>query len=360
MSFSLGEFVDSRKFIKLNTNENPFGFSEKIDLKTLLDEETFFSFCRYPDSQCQLLKSAIADYHGIDPTWIEFGGGISELLQWFLRSFSHRSTHFAYVMPNYFLYENLLQQHSFRADAIDLFPLEESRFFARREVLPDQFSVDPRAIPSTTEFLILSSPNVPTGLTIGPEAFSRLLREFPGTVILDEAYAAFAGLNYLDWVRSHENLIIFRTFSKSYGLAGLRCAYMIARPKIIEHLLPFRLPYNVNSVAQLVAQKAIQDETHFRQSVDRICRGRENFQKFLDSIGWTFFRSSANFVFFRPQKNGRCGEDVSRALFDFLRAQKIILRHFPENWLANFLRCSIGQVEEMGQVERAILDWLSS
>lgn len=360
MSFSLGEFVDSRKYIKLNTNENPFGFSEQIDLKTFFDEEAFFNFCRYPDSQCQVLKSVIADYHKIDPDWVEFGGGISELLQWFIRSFSQRATHFAYVMPNYFLYENMLQQHSFRADAIDLFPPEESCTFDRRRILPRQFSIDPHKISRTTEFLLLSSPNVPTGLTIDAASFRNLLQNFPGTVILDEAYAAFAEENYLNWIKTYENLIVFRTFSKAYGLAGLRCAYMIARPKIIEQLLPFRLPYSVNSVAQMVAKKAIEDERHFRQSIDRICQGREKFQRFLERIGWTYFPSSANFVFFRPQKNGRSGPTLAKELFDFLHDQKIVLRYFPENWMATFLRCSIGQVEEMEQVERAILEWQSS
>ena len=186
--------------------------------------------------------------------------------------------------------------------------------------------------------------------------------DFSGLLVIDEAYADFAPQNAVSLLQEYENLIITRTLSKSYSLAGLRIGYAMGQPKIIEQLDKVREVYNVDRLAQAAAIAALLDRKHFNECLTKVFKQREWLaQKFLQ-FGWSIIPSGANFIFVEPKnKAGQSGIETALSLFKYLEKHKILVRHFPKHPQTNsFLRISVGNESEMVILWETIQSWITT
>lgn len=342
----LGEFFDGRKICKLNTNENPQAFAgifEESDL-CLSPSELY----RYSDPDSRDLVDSLARHHCVPSDWILPANGISGLLgPIFLSCLCSGLTRVTILKPNYSLYEHLASQLFPAAQFFDRFPdatVRQYLQFGPSEHF-DLTDLDPRRL----DCLFLSSPNVPTGMTIDKTALLRWLEIFPGWTFLDEAYAPFAEETNVPWIQQFPRLAILRTFSKSHGLAGLRCGYLIARPELIEKVETFVAPYAVNTVAQRLAKIVLNSEK-YQGNIQKIVQQRSIMNDFLNQNGFFVFPSQTNFLLFtRPQKEVM---QVS-PLEEFMRKNGLLIRSFSLGHYP-FLRITIGTKTEM-ETAREIL-----
>jgi len=208
--------------------------------------------------------------------------------------------------------------------------------------LDPQFQLPPdaaeRALPARLFFV--ARPNAPTGNAYPLEKMHRLCREFPGIVWIDEAYADFATDNCLDFVREHENVVVSRTLSKSYSLAGIRLGFALARPELIREMLKVKDSYNVNMLTQLLAVAALEDQAYMIETTRRVRNTRDRVRTRLEGLGFDVLPSAANFLFARPPI-------PAAAFFHALREHGILVRYFPGERTGDRVRITIGLEQEM-------------
>jgi histidinol-phosphate aminotransferase len=180
-------------------------------------------------------------------------------------------------------------------------------------------------------------------------------------LVVDETYAVFAREQAADLVAQQANLCVVRTFSKSHCLAGMRVGYALAQPGIIDLLDRVKDSYNVNRLSQAAALAAVNDSDYYAGVVRKVIATRDRFQGFLgEKLGWFTYPSQTNFLFTEPRdRSGRTGLAVARALYDFLAARKILVRHFGSHALTSaFLRISVGTDQEMFVLQENLEAWL--
>lgn len=355
--FRTGEFINPTGWIKLNTNENPYGMSQHAmeHLQSILrDSERLFS--RYPDPHALELRETIASIYGVGRENVLVANGTSELIEWFARTFFSDDTPVGCVTPNYGFYESVASRRTQALKMIPLIPLHEWKLAENCRQLPTEFGFNSEEI-ADLDFLCLSRPNVPTGLTISRESLRKSASLVRRYVVVDEAYADFSGDSLLMERKSFPKLVLFKTLSKSHAMAGLRCAFVIAPPEVIAEMEKTQTPYNVNYLAQEAAQIALLDGEHLKKTVHQIIETRQDLEKFLEQMGWIFPHSLGNFVLFRPEKNGKFGEEVACDLLDYLRLCKILLRQFKIEPYNSYLRASIGRPEENEILCRELKKW---
>ena len=215
---------------------------------------------------------------------------------------------------------------------------------------------------SGARVFFLTSPNAPTGVAFPNSEILRVLGSFGGLLVVDEAYAPFARENAASLVGAHPNLVVVRTFSKAYALAGIRVGYALADPGVIGILDRVRDSYNVSRLSQAAALAALGDPDHHRALVERIKSSRDAFSGKCSARGWFTFPSQANFICTEP-RDGRnqTGVEVARSAYDFLFARKVLVRHFPSDALtASFLRISVGTEDEMLVLDQTLDAWLNA
>lgn len=355
--FRTGEFIDPTGWIKLNTNENPYGMSPDAleHLQSILrDSKSLFS--RYPDPHAVQLRETIAFIYGVGRENVLVANGTSELIEWFARTFFSEDTPVGCVIPNYGFYESVASRRTLALKMIPLIPLHEWKSAEDCRQLPTEFSFNSEEI-ANLDFLCLSRPNVPTGLTISRDSLHEAARIVRRYLVVDEAYADFSGDSLLKEWKSFPKVVLFKTLSKSHALAGLRCAFVLAPVEVIAQMEKTQTPYNVNYLAQEAAKIALLDDEHLRKTTQKIIETRQHLEKFLEQLGWIFPRSIGNFVLFRPEKNGTFGEEVARELLDYLRSRKILLRQFKIEPYNSYLRASIGRPEENEILCRELKKW---
>ena len=212
---------------------------------------------------------------------------------------------------------------------------------ARKPVsLKQDFSWDMPAGYAASLFF-LANPNAPTSLQFPKETVRGFCASFPGVVVIDEAYVDFADHHCADLALSMDNVLVARTFSKSFSLAGLRVGYVIGRAPLIEAFYKIKDSYNVDRLAQEIALAAIQDAAYMRRNVERIKDTRARTAAELAKRGFEVFPSATNFLWVKPPKMG------AKALFEALRADKILVRYFPGARTGDYLRITIATDGEM-------------
>jgi histidinol-phosphate aminotransferase len=316
--------------IKLNQNENPFDFPE--DLK----DEAFRRFrkrqwSRYPDFVPDALRLRLAEFAGWHKDGILIGNGSNELLQASLMVLIKNGTRVAIPFPTFSVYR--LIANVLGAKIVDV-PLN-----------PDtSYNVDALISVSRESgagVLIINNPNNPTGSAIRKQELKRILEEFPGHVILDEAYYEFYRFTGLGLLAEYPRLIITRTFSKAMGMAGLRLGYMMAHPDLAAQISKAKLPYNVNQFTLTVAEVALENLDRFRPAIETIFKEKERLYKELGALpGVKVYPSESNFFLVEVPI-------APRTLFDNLYAQGILIRDvssYPT--LSKCLRISVGAPEE--------------
>jgi histidinol-phosphate aminotransferase len=260
--------------------------------------------------------------------------GSDELLNNLIRAFAGEGEEIAYVHPSYSYYSTLAEIQGARVKTFGLIP---GRW--ELEGFPERYS---------GKIFFLTTPNAPLGFACPLNFIEELAGRLDGMLVVDEAYADFADENALALVRKHENIVVTRTFSKSYSLAGMRLGLAIARPEVIAALNKIRDHYNLDRLAQVAAVAALRDQEYFRACVRRIRDTRDWFSTELRVIGYGVIPSSGNYVFATPPDRG--GKRVYEALY----ARKILVRHFSDPTLAHGLRITIGTREEMEKLLAAL------
>jgi histidinol-phosphate aminotransferase len=320
----------SASTIKLNTNENPWPPSP-LALKAM-SEAIGCGLRLYPPSDWADLRQAISEGYGFGIETIFCGNGSDEVLTLIFRCFTDPGDTVLLPYPTYSLYPVLAASAGCKVEYVDT---------------NDDFTINFSALAKKNgRMVILANPNAPTGILVSPKELYKFAESFPGLVVIDEAYIDFSpeGSSCLKGLETRENMIILRTFSKSFSLCGIRCGYAFAAPGLVKGLMAMKDSYNLDLLAQVGAAAAIRDLEWMQDNAQRIIATREQTTQRLLAMGFTVLPSAANFVFVRhktmPAKN----------LYQRLTAEDIHVRHFAERRVSDWLRISIGTDEEMDRV----------
>lgn len=325
--------LDEAKIIKLASNENPLGMPESAKqamLKAVAD------IARYPDSNGFDLKAAITAKYDVPQDWITLGNGSNDILE---------LTAHAFVQPGQAV---VYAQYSFA-----VYPLATQAVGGRAIVVPAKdFGHDlaamGKAITADTRLVFIANPNNPTGTFIPAAEIEAFLKIVPPqvVVVLDEAYNEFLApeLQYesIAWVKRYPNLLVSRTMSKAYGLAGLRVGFGIAQPAITDLLNRIRQPFNVNSLAQAAAVAALNDTAFLQKSAQVNAAGYRQLTQAFDALALDYVPSFGNFVLVKVGNDDGAGARVNLALLQ----QGVIVRPVGNYGLPQWLRVSIGLPEE--------------
>lgn len=311
-------------FVKLNANENPYPPSPKA--LEALGNVGANSFRLYPSSTAVELRKTAAEIFGVPFDCIVAGNGSDDIFTMIIRSILDEGDTLAVVDPTYTLYETLAEIQGARTER---HPLKEDY------ALPESF------FESDAKLKILPNPNAQTG-TLFPEAdIIRLCESAQGVVVIDEAYALFAGTSSLPLLKRFKNLVVTRTMSKSHSLAGMRVGFGMSSPDIIDAFMKVKDSYNLNAASQLIAAAALKDEEYTAGIVKALNETRDFFARELASLGWQVAPSAGNFLLARPEK-GNAAEIVAR-----LEKAGYLVRHFDTPRLKDKIRFSIGTPEQM-------------
>ncbi|MBO9607024.1 MAG: histidinol-phosphate transaminase [Paenibacillaceae bacterium] len=328
-----------QRALKLNANENPYPASPLVmeALRGIADGELRL----YPDADCAELRRELAALHGVGERNVLIGSGSDELIALLFGAFLSAGDTVAMPYPTFTRYESVATMHGVRC-----------RYVPTR----DDYSVDAEALlASGAKALMLVNPNAPTGLLLPPSAMADIVARFAGLVVVDEAYLDFIGedgeeaWSVTELLGRHPNLLVLRTFSKSYALCGARVGYGIGDEALIAAMHKCRGSYNVNAVSQRLALAACRDRAHMLRSADAVRRTRIRFAAQLRRLGFDVVGpSQTNFLLCRPP-GGRAA-----AMCAELAARGIYVRHFEAPRLADMLRISIGTDAEMDEVLAAL------
>jgi histidinol-phosphate aminotransferase len=335
-------------WIKLNTNESPYPPSPRVAEALLREIGADGSSLRlYPSPTSAPVRSAVAALHGLSPEMVFVGNGSDEILNLLTRCYCGPAAAAGFTLPSYSLYPVLVAIQAGEARRIE---------FGRDMVLPRE-----RIAACGARIIFLTSPNAPTGVAFSNSDLKRLLNRYEGLLVVDEAYAPFARESALPLLEGHPHLVILRTFSKAYALAGIRVGYALAHPLTIRVLDRVRDSYNVSRLSPAAALGALSDPGYYADLIAKVVRTREVFVKeWGERRGWFTYPSQANFIFTEPRDAaGNSGPAVAKSAYDFLVSRKILVRHFPSHALtASFLRISVGTDEEMLILDDSLQAWL--
>ncbi|UVJ43266.1 histidinol-phosphate transaminase [Pseudomonas sp. LS1212] len=330
-----GEQPKMAKLVKLNTNENPYGPSPKA--LEAMRVELSDNLRLYPDPNSDRLKQAVADYYGVKTSQVFVGNGSDEVL--------------AHAFHGLFQHGKPLL---FPDISYSFYPVYCGLYGIPFEVVPldEQFQIRVEDYARANGGIIFPNPNAPTGCLLALDAIEQILKASPDTVVVvDEAYIDFGGQTAISLVDRYPNLLVTQTLSKSRSLAGLRVGLAVGHPDLIEALERIKNSFNsypIDRVANVGAAVAFEDRAYFEQTCKAVIDSREHLVAELTQRGFEVLPSAANFIFARhPQHD-------AAALAARLREQGVIVRHFKQERIAQFLRISIGTPEQ----NQALLDAL--
>jgi histidinol-phosphate aminotransferase len=315
---------------KLDANESPFDLPPEIR-EEIVEEIRRLPFQRYPDGSSDLLRTELSADLGVDKAEIVVGNGSDELILDFMLAFGRPDACVSFPTPTFSMYQILAQLARLKAVGL---PLNEAFGMnaAEWKIHLDQNPIN---------LVFISYPNNPTGNHFSADVIHQILSRSDTLVVLDEAYCEFSGRTFIEECDRYPNLIITRTFSKAYGLAGLRIGYMIAQSEILEEVNKVRLPYNLNRFSQLAASILLKRRQRYAEQVQVILAERRRMFNALKSIeGVHPFPTDANFILFRTE---RPAIQVFQRLLEHGVLVRCLDRPGP---LKNCLRVTIGTSDE--------------
>ena len=320
-----GEQPQGTGWTKLNTNENPY--TSPLALAAL-EGDSARALSRYPDPLARDLRQKLSEIYDLDVDWIYLDNGSDQILNLIFRAYVDRGQTVTYTFPTYPYYEVFAHMQDAEVRAI---------------APGDDFAVpiDEMAAVQAT-LTAVSNPNSPTGTYTPPAEIERLTQLCAGLVVLDEAYIDFASASALPLVQQYDNIIVTRSMSKSFGLAGVRVGYAFGRPELLEPLWKLRDSYSVSRPSQAIALAALDDYEWMRTVCAEIGARRKRVAARLErEFPCRVYSSDANFLFVEPTRHAAV--DV----FEGLRAQRVLVRFFRQHGLERYLRITIGTEEEM-------------
>jgi histidinol-phosphate aminotransferase len=327
---------DSERWIKLNTNENPYPPSPQARAAILAElGDDGENLRKYPDPGSRAMRETAAQLYGFPVEWVITANGSDELLNNLIRACAGEGEEVGYVHPSYSYYATLAEIQGAKV-----------RTFA----LTDDFRLKDFPARYAGKLFFLTTPNAPLGFAFPLGYIDELARRCQGVLVVDEAYVDFAECSAVELVKKHENVVVTRTFSKSYSLAGMRLGLAVARPEIVAALDKIRDHYHLDRLALVAATAALNDQEHLRSNVARIRTTRMRFISGLQELGYSVIPSQANFVFATPpDRNGK-------RVYDALHARRILVRYFSDPLLAHGMRITIGTDAEMAATLAVLKD----
>ncbi len=321
-----GEQPDNlEKYIKLNTNENPFSPAPSV-LKAI-KKECNANLRRYPDATAYTLRKAFAELVNLAPENIFIGNGSDEIFTLIFRGFIDKTELAAFPYPSYSLYCTMAEANAIKYDKIELDKNFEINFdlFLKRNY----------------NLIIICNPNNPTGQGIALSKIEKFLTKYKGLLVVDEAYVDFYNESAIALVKKYDNLIITRSFSKSYSLAGLRMGAAIAGKGIIDGFLKLKDSYNVDRLAIAGALAALKDRKSFKYNLEMIRSNKEYLEESLGNLDFTIVPSKANFLFIKHNKI------AAKELYIKLKEKMILVRYFEGKIQSEYLRVTVGSMMEI-------------
>lgn len=339
--YTAGEQPADRQYVKLNTNENPYPPSPEA-LKAYRDYD-FSSLKLYPPLEMRALREAIAAAEGVGAENVFCGNGSDEIL--------------ALCFPAFFDADG--DGAAFADVTYSFYPVFAEFFKIPKKILPleEDFSLDLKKLTKTpAQGVIVANPNAPTGIGIPRGEIEAFVRENSGrVVILDEAYMPFFDQSAVPLTKKYDNLVVVKTFSKGYSLAGMRCGYAVADPALISGLERCRDCFNsypVDRVCQAVCAAAIGDKAYYDRVNALVISERERLSRELASLGFTVLPSKANFVFAKHAALS------GREVYEALRARGVLVRHFQKPRISEYCRITVGSKEENDALLRALGEFI--
>jgi histidinol-phosphate aminotransferase len=319
------------KVIKLASNENPMGPSQKV-LDAIMEAAKDAN--RYPDGGCFYLRKALSENLSVPGEKIVFGNGSDELIILALRAFVHPGEEVIVSDPTFMVYKiasKVVGAEIVTVPAVDF-----------------KYDLDGmlKSITPKTKMIFIANPENPTGTYIPKKEFNEFIEQVPEDVVVfvDEAYYEFAAVgDYPENIplteRKDKNVIVSRTFSKAYALAGLRVGYAIARRDLAVILNKVREPFNINSLAQVAAIAALADTESLNLSIKLVNEGKEQFYEVFEKLGLDYVHSRTNFILINVKRD-------SKAVFEHMLRAGVIIREMSVWGLSGFVRVNVGTPEE--------------
>jgi len=316
------------RIVKLDLNEN-FAVASDVMRKLLLDACRDVDVRLYPPPYGGMAIKALSDFFGFSESEISVGNGEDEVLDLLMKVFVKKGSKVLVVEPTFPLYTYFTQVYGGRKVTVLLRP---------------NFELDVDAIlkkvDRETSLLVLCSPNNPTGNQLKEGDVKKILQEFNGVVVVDEAYVDFAKYTVIDWVKDFDNLVVLRTFSKVFGLAGIRFGFLVSNKSIVDYVKRVTSPFNVNIVTQRLIVLALQNWNYFKERIQYITEEREWLRNNLAKIdGITPYPSDANFILFKLTKNNLSSSTVAKRL----ESKNVLVKDRGSlPLLANCIRVTVG------------------
>ncbi|UBF23593.1 histidinol-phosphate transaminase [Kovacikia minuta CCNUW1] len=321
------------KIIKLNTNENPYPPSPAaIAVLRNLDSEWLR---RYPDPYANDFRRAVSEVLDVPTDWIMVGNGSDDILNVIIRACAEIGRKVVYPMPTYVLYRTLAEIQP--AERIEI-PYGEKYHLPMEELVAANGAVT-----------FIASPNSPSGHVVPIDTLRELASRLSGILVVDEAYVDFANETALPLVKEFEQVIVVRTLSKGYALAGLRLGFGIANPKLLSGLFKVKDSYNIDAIACAVGTAAMRDQDYKNACAEKVKASRATLMGDLKQLGFQIRDSQTNFLLAQPPQNN------AEQIYLALKERGILVRYFNQPGLTDKLRITVGTDEQNQMLIEALL-----
>ncbi len=319
-----GEQPQEDNFIKLNTNENPYPPSPLVleRIQTACNADLRL----YPDPNAMGVRQRLAKLFTIHPKQTLIGNGSDEILNLILRCFVGPNESVVYPYPTYSYYEKLIQLQNAQSRIIDL---------------NDDYTLSNEVFGTDARVTFIANPNSPTGTVLPHTTIEALAQSLKGLLVVDEAYVDFSGPGSINLVERFPNLIVVRTMSKSFSLAGMRLGFCVASPVLIAGLWKAKDHYNINRLSLIAAEAALDDINHMKKNATQIQDTRSRLSAGLKRLGFSLPPSAANFVL------ARSNDSTTIHLYQELKKRRILVRYFNQRRLEDCLRITVGTNAEI-------------
>ena len=314
-----GEQPKGEDVVKLNTNENPWLCTP--DAYDILREIDVSMLAKYPDPVCTEVRKVIAEKHEVGIGNVFAGNGSDEVLALCIRAFVERDGgSVGFFDPSYSLYPVLA-----KIEDVETRPVALDKTFGWQ--MPDGYKAS---------VFFLANPNAPTSLLFPKETVEAFVKEFAGVVVIDEAYVDFASADCMDLAVKYDNVLVARTLSKSYALAGIRFGYCVGSKDLIDAMYKIKDSYNVNILTQEIARVALLDQGTMEAVTTAIKNSRAIMTNELVELGFTVCLSETNFLWAKPPKPG------AQKIFEELKKRNVFVRWFSGERTKDYLRITVG------------------
>ncbi len=326
VGYTPGEQPQHGKYIKLNTSENPYPSSDRV--LQAIGAVTAERLALYPDPVSHAFRAAASGVLGVPEDWILCGNGSDELLNLLIRAFVGEGQAVRFPVPGYVLYPTLCDIQGARHDPVR---------YAEDWSLGESFTETDESV----RLALLANPNNPSGTALEPKRVEELADQLACPLVVDEAYVDFADQSCLDLVKQRSDVVVTRTLSKSYALAGLRFGYLVAQPELIDRLMRMKDSYNCDTLSIVGATAAMSDQVWQRENRQMILNTRARMVSALESLGFEIPQSQANFLW--------CTHPTAslQQVYEGLKAERILVRFLAFSDWGDGLRISVGTEEQI-------------